>query len=461
MQGKVLAGRFRLIEMLGQGGMGSVWRAQHLELGTDVAVKLMDPSLATHGEGLARFRREAQAAASLKSPNVVQVFDYGVDGDIPYIAMEMLQGESLAKRIERFRRLPLPATATILSQVARAVGKAHDAGIVHRDLKPENIFLVLDEEVEIAKVLDFGIAKRTGADNFLTGAVQTQTGAMLGTPYYMSPEQAGGKKDVDHLTDIWSFGVIAYECLTGKRMFDADTLGGLVLAICIEPLPTPSQMGPVPAAFDAWFARCVARDRQVRFQSIREAAAALEAVSRAAMAGQSLGGPTSDGTVPAATAPAAFQESTGGLNGSTQTGPTSVTFSHTTNQNQKRLVGLGVIVGLLLMGAGVFLWSKRTVLASTTTNSVASHVVESAAPAQKSLPVTNQPVPNSTLPPAVSPVSVASTVPVVAVPSPGPGKPSARVKPPKHQPRTAAPSDAATAAVATPRTRSNPVDLAF
>jgi len=176
VQGKVLAGRFRLIEMLGQGGMGSVWRAQHLELGTDVAVKLMDPSLATRGEGLARFRREAQAAASLKSPNVVQVFDYGVDGDIPYIAMEMLQGESLAKRIERFRRLTLPATATILSQVARAVGKAHDAGIVHRDLKPENIFLVLDEEVEIAKVLDFGIAKRTGADNFLTGAVQTQPG---------------------------------------------------------------------------------------------------------------------------------------------------------------------------------------------------------------------------------------------------------------------------------------------
>jgi len=485
VQGKVLAGRFRLIEMLGQGGMGSVWRAQHLELGTDVAVKLMDPSLATRGEGLARFRREAQAAASLKSPNVVQVFDYGVDGDIPYIAMEMLQGESLAKRIERFRRLTLPATATILSQVARAVGKAHDAGIVHRDLKPENIFLVLDEEAEIAKVLDFGIAKRTGADNFLTGAVQTQTGVMLGTPYYMSPEQAGGKKDVDHLTDIWSFGVIACECLTGKRMFDADTLGGLVLAICIEPLPTPSQMGQVPAAFDAWFARCVARDRQMRFQSIREAAAALEAVSRTAMAGQSVGEPTSDSTFLPATARAGIQASTSGLNGSIQTGPTSVTFSHTINQNKRRLVGIGVIVGLLLMGAGFFIWSKRAVLPSTATNSVASHVVASAVPAQKSLAATNQPVPNSTPPRAVAPISAASAVPVVAVPSPGPGKHSARVEPPKHQPPTAAPSSAATAApssaataappsaataappsaatapVATPRTRANPVDLAF
>ncbi len=282
MEGRILAGRYRLLQKLGQGGMGAVWQAQHLELGIQIAVKLIDPSLATSDEGLARFRREAQSAASLQSPHVVNVFDYGVDGDTPYIAMEMLRGESLAQRLGRVRRLSPEATTTILLQVARAIGKAHDAGIVHRDLKPENIFLVRDEEFEVAKVLDFGIAKRTGIDGQITSAVQTQTGMMLGTPFYMSPEQAGGKKDIDHRTDIWSFGVIACECITGVRIFQEDTLGGLVLLICTGPMPVPSQVGPASKEFDTWFARCVARERTARYQTIREAAAGLAAACRAA-----------------------------------------------------------------------------------------------------------------------------------------------------------------------------------
>src|SRR5512133_18476 len=128
--------------------MGSVWQAQHLELETKVAVKLMDPSLANHPEGLLRFRREAQAAASLRSPNVVKVYDYGVDGDVPYIVMELLEGESLADRLLRENVLSIEATSTILSQVARAISKAHEVGIIHRDLKPDNIFLAKTEEGE-------------------------------------------------------------------------------------------------------------------------------------------------------------------------------------------------------------------------------------------------------------------------------------------------------------------------
>jgi eukaryotic-like serine/threonine-protein kinase len=459
--------------------MGSVWRARHLELDTDVAVKLMDPSLAANADGLARFRREAQAAASLKSPNVVQVYDYGVDGTTPYIAMEMLQGESLAKRIERFRRLPPAATATILLQVARAVGKAHDAGIVHRDLKPENIFLVLDDDVEIAKVLDFGIAKRTGPDSFLTGAVQTQTGAMLGTPYYMSPEQAAGKKDVDHRTDIWSFGVIACECLTGRRMFDADSLGGLVLAICTDPLPPPSQLGPVPPQFDAWFERCVARDRQVRFQSIREAAATLEAVCHMGADGISpySVGPLLPGAAEAKTSPAEWRFATGSSGstqaGSTQAGPTSVTVNHLTKTNQKRLLWVGAVGGLLLLALGVFFVSARSTSVAAPANSVLAPALETASLAQDRLPPKSEPPVHAALEPSIAPAAAAVTAAPTAVaaqPAPARNKSAVRATSPKNPSRpqvsVASPAPApvpAPAPAPAPRNpaRPNPVDLAF
>jgi serine/threonine-protein kinase len=167
-------------------------------------------------------------------------------------------------------------TAHILGQVARALALAHSHGIVHRDMKPDNIFLVREDDEDVGKVLDFGIARHRGALG-KSGGLKTKTGAILGTPFYMSPEQATGQ-DVDHLTDIWSFGVIASEYLTGKSAFDSDSLGGLFHAICMAPLPVPSQLGPVPVGFDSWFARAVARDKPARFQTIKEAAAELRAL---------------------------------------------------------------------------------------------------------------------------------------------------------------------------------------
>jgi eukaryotic-like serine/threonine-protein kinase len=278
---QIIAQRYRLLEKLGEGGMGSVWRAQHLNLGTLVAIKLMSPAVAAHPEGLARFRREAQAAASLQSPNIVSVFDFGVDGDTPYIAMELLRGESLAQRLAQKGALTLGDTATILMQVARAVGKAHDAGVVHRDLKPDNVFLVPGEEGEIAKVLDFGIAKRLDTLSSHTSGAATRTGTVMGTPYYMSPEQVSGKRELDHRADIWAFGVIGYECVTGKKPFYDDNLGALVLAICVEPLPVPSRVSSCSAAFDGWFARCVAREPSARFPTIRDAAKELVSLTPA------------------------------------------------------------------------------------------------------------------------------------------------------------------------------------
>jgi len=277
MQGRILGGKYRLAALLGRGGMGSVWRAEHVELGTPVAVKLIDPQYAESEEALERFRREARAAALLRSTNVVQVFDYGVDDDTPYIAMELLVGVSLCAELTRRTRLEPAETAAVLGAVASAMARAHDLGIIHRDLKPENIFLVDERDKTVVKVLDFGIAKMVALGSGPSLAM-TRTGAMMGTPYYMSPEQAGGRRDVDHRSDIWSFGVIAYECLTGARPFAEETLGGMILAICSHPIPTPSRIADVPAGFDAWFARATNRDLNQRYQSILDADSALQQV---------------------------------------------------------------------------------------------------------------------------------------------------------------------------------------
>jgi eukaryotic-like serine/threonine-protein kinase len=279
MQGRVLAGRYQLIAKLGEGGMGSAWRAEHLTLRTQVAVKLIDPAIAESSEALARFQREALAAAELRSSHIVQIIDYGIDDSTPFIAMELLEGESLAARLERLGKLTPDDTARILTQVSRALARAHEKGIVHRDLKPDNIFITREGEEEVIKVLDFGIAKKLDALSLGSG-VRTNTGALLGTPYYMSPEQALGQTNIDHRTDIWSFGVIAYECLTGNRPFAKDTLGALLMAVCHDPLPTPSKVAVVPSGFDTWFERATARELSARFPTAMEAAEALRAIGR-------------------------------------------------------------------------------------------------------------------------------------------------------------------------------------
>ena len=276
--GTILAEKYRLVSLLGRGGMGEVWQAEHLGLRAPVAIKLMNPEIVAHPEALARFNREAQAAASLRSPHVVQVLDHGLDPilQVPFIAMEMMVGESLAARLERVGRLSPADTARIVTHISRALARSHEAGIVHRDLKPDNVFLVRSDDEEIAKVLDFGIAKANTQS--LDPSSVTRTGAVMGTPYYMSPEQISGAKGVDFRTDLWALGVIACQCLTGKLPFLADTIGGLVLAICTEPIPRPSRLGPAPTAFDAWFERALAREPARRFQSARELAEELRRV---------------------------------------------------------------------------------------------------------------------------------------------------------------------------------------
>jgi eukaryotic-like serine/threonine-protein kinase len=228
---------------------------------------------------LGRFLREAQAAAALRSPHVVQIFDYGVEDGTAFIAMEMLHGQSLSERITALGKLAPEETFRFLQQVLRAIGKAHEAGIIHRDLKPDNIFICQDEP-EFAKVLDFGVAKIKGGDLSGSAGSKTQTGMMIGTPYYMSPEQTQAK-DIDARADLWSIAIIAYECLTGVRPFTGDSFGELVIAINTKPVPVPSRQTTVPAGFDEWFVKGTQRDRERRFQSAREMAEELAKVGGA------------------------------------------------------------------------------------------------------------------------------------------------------------------------------------
>jgi serine/threonine-protein kinase len=263
--------------------MGQVWRAQDVVLGAPIAVKVIDPDLLeTHEnkhEVIARFLREAQAAAALRSPHVVQILEFGVDeGNVPFMAMELLEGETLAERLARLRIPPYADTARIMTHIARAMARAHEVGIVHRDLKPGNVFLTRNDDEELAKVMDFGIAKRFVGALDDRGVNVTRTGRIVGTPAYMSPEQTVGNKPIDARSDLWALGVIAFECVVGKRPFEGASHGELTLQIVVEPLPVPSQMTRVPPGFDAWFERAVARDPEKRFQSARELSEALRSV---------------------------------------------------------------------------------------------------------------------------------------------------------------------------------------
>jgi serine/threonine-protein kinase len=248
--------------------MGTVWLATHLGLGIPCAVKFVEGEWRRQPEMVARFEREAKVEAQLRSPHVVHVLDHGVWQGTPYIAMEYLQGESVAARLERVGRLDAASTHRLVAHVARALTRAHAIGIVHRDLKPENVFLVPDDDGEVAKVLDFGVAKWN--TDWAVNNV-TKTGLLVGTPLYMSPEQARGTKDIDFRADLWSLAVITFQAMTGSLPFLSEGLGDLLAKIMFEPIPMPSAIVPyLPLEFDDWWARASSRDIEARFQSAKE-----------------------------------------------------------------------------------------------------------------------------------------------------------------------------------------------
>jgi hypothetical protein len=268
-------GAYRLVQRIGEGGMGTVWLAEHTMLGRRAAVKVLHATYSHQSEIVARFFNEARAATAINDPGIVQIFDFGhhVDGSA-YIVMELLDGEPLDNRIAR-GPMSVGDVLRIMRQVASALGAAHARGIIHRDLKPENIFLVRDPEVpggERAKLLDFGIAKlATGTSN-----VKTQTSAVMGTPTYMSPEQCRGAGQVDQRSDVYSLGCVLFRLLVGRVPFDAEGVGEIIVQHITMPAPVPSSLVPsIPLAVDQLVLRCMAKNPAERYASGAELANAI------------------------------------------------------------------------------------------------------------------------------------------------------------------------------------------
>ena len=264
--GSVLGGRYRLVELLGQGGMATIYRAQDIRLGRDVAVKVLRPEYGRDPDFFARFRQEAQSAASLNHPNIVSVHDYGQDPDGPFIVMEYVAGEDLASLLRNGALAPRQA-ARIAAEVARALDAAHARGIVHRDVKPGNILIANDGRV---KVTDFGIARA------IAEAQLTLPGMTLGSVHYFSPEQARGEP-ASVASDIYALGIVLYECLTGRRPWEGDSAASVAMARLTGAAPGPSDvMVSVPPALDAIVRRALAPAPEDRFPSAAAMADALE-----------------------------------------------------------------------------------------------------------------------------------------------------------------------------------------
>jgi eukaryotic-like serine/threonine-protein kinase len=274
-EGELLAGKYKIERMIAKGGMGVVVAAMHEALDQRVALKFLLPEGAADTDAIGRFLREARAAVRLRSEHVAKVLDVGtLDTGSPYIVMEYLEGRDLQAVLTERGRLPAPTAVSYVLQACEAIAEAHAHGIVHRDLKPANLFLTRrNDGTPCIKVLDFGISKHsTGA----LASAMTRTSALMGTPYYVSPEQLRSSKNVDARSDIWALGMILYELLTGSVAFPRDTLPELCTAIIYDPVPDLGSHGvEVAPELVAVVLRCLAKSPDERFQTLAELASAL------------------------------------------------------------------------------------------------------------------------------------------------------------------------------------------
>ena len=273
-------GQYRILHKIGEGGMGTVFLAEHALIGRRAAIKVLLPALSQRRDIVDRFFNEARATTSIPDPGIVQVFDFGFHTDnSAYIVMEFLEGEPLDIRLRRLGRLSASEALRITRQAAGSLAAAHSRGIVHRDLKPDNLFMVRDPEAfngERPKILDFGIAKLNGDE---PGRMRTRTGALMGTPVYMSPEQCRGSGQLDHRSDIYSLGCVLFHLIAGRPPFDMEGMGEIISAHLREPAPAPSALVQgMPPSVDELVLACLTKSPDQRFQTMSDLQAACDAL---------------------------------------------------------------------------------------------------------------------------------------------------------------------------------------
>jgi len=412
--GTIVADRFRLLRQVGEGGMGSVWLADHLGLGIQCAIKFAEGELRYQPDTLARFEREARVEAQLRSPHVVHVYDHGTWNRTPFIAMEYLRGESLAARLERDGRLDYIRTHRVIAHASRALIRAHALGVVHRDLKPENILFEQDDDGETAKLLDFGVAK-WNSEWAVTNL--TKAGLLVGTPLYMSPEQARGTKEIDGRSDLWSLAVIAYQCLTGDLPFVSDGLGELLGKIMFDPIPVPSQVLPsLPPEVDAWWLKAASRDPAARFQTAKELSDALGVALK-------LERPSAVAVAPAGMRPLAMSD-----DGLSVSGP----GIHESRTDYGQRSSMSRNAKLMAVGlVGVVAMTLVALLGKSTNDSKAPSAALAGA---AGLPIVSATVAPTPAPPTPAPPT--EPAPVVQAPAPSaPAAVAARAAPPTEAPK--------------------------
>jgi serine/threonine-protein kinase len=409
-------GAYRLLEQIGEGGMGAVWLAEHTMLGRRAAIKVLHPSFTSRPEIVTRFFNEARAATAIADPGIVQIFDFGhhTDGSA-YIVMELLVGETLHARMTRVRRFAVADALRIVRQITGSLGAAHARGIIHRDLKPENIFLVRDPEVaggERAKILDFGIAKLVGDPS-----LQTNASLVIGTPAFMSPEQCRGAGQVDQRSDIYALGCILFALLAGRPPFVAAGAGELIAMHLVNDPPRLSELVPgLPPNVEAVIMACLAKQPERRYASGQDLAAALgnlldtlppttpvrvtPAAGMPQYAPQPTPTPIGVGAATAATGIASYAASP-----TTLSAAAGVSVAPSGPRSRRRWFGLGAAA--VVIGAATAVIVATHDPASTTAPVVPAHVaapVPAAQPARPA-PPTPAPVP-APVPAAVDPAAL-------------------------------------------------------
>jgi serine/threonine-protein kinase len=455
--GDVLAGKYRVERVLGEGGMGVVVAAHHLQLDQKVALKFLLPAALTSPDSVARFLREARAVAKIRSEHVARVIDFGqLENGSPYIVMEYLEGSDLSKWLEQRGVLPVAQAIDFVLQSCEAIADAHALGIIHRDLKPANLFCIRRSDGRFSiKVLDFGISKFTVGE--APGHDITQTNALMGSPAYMSPEQMMRSKGVDARADIWSLGVILFQLLAGRLPFPAQAVTELAIKVANEPAPPLRALRPdSPERLEQVVARCLEKDRTARFQTVGELAIALrefgsEQAARSVEhilgtlrnAGMMPGQPPEEDQQPSLPSPSPVAGKTPPTDASW--GDTAADSSTPRRRMRRAVTTLAVAAGALLasvMVAGARRFSRQTSNATIPPGSITVSATTSASP----VPVAAATSPQVDLADAASTASLSAAVPTHSAVAP----PTAHVSRPP--PATRAAASASASAAPTPRT---------